>query len=65
MLREHAAVGYTGDAYHRVDVSSPQRKMLAALWRASPVPRLGDGERLLTMAALLHRDASGTPWSRR
>lgn len=59
VLREHAAIGYTGDAYHRVDVSSPQRKMLAALWRESPLPRLADGERLLTMAALLHRDASG------
>ncbi|MEG8034858.1 GNAT family N-acetyltransferase [Sphingomonas sp. LR61] len=35
VLREHAAIGYTGDAYHRVDVSSPQRKMLAALWRES------------------------------
>ncbi|PZO59395.1 MAG: siderophore synthetase [Leifsonia xyli] len=59
VLREHAAIGYTGDAYHRVDVSSPQRKMLAALWRESPLPRLAEGERLLTMAALLHRDASG------
>ncbi|QZQ55209.1 GNAT family N-acetyltransferase [Curtobacterium sp. TC1] len=59
VLREHAAIGYTGDAYHRVDVSSPQRKMLAALWRESPLPRVTDGERLLTMAALLHRDASG------
>ncbi|MFZ6991594.1 GNAT family N-acetyltransferase [Curtobacterium sp. RRHDQ66] len=59
VLREHAAIGYTGDAYHRVDVSSPQRKMLAALWRESPVPRLSDGEQLMTMAALLHRDASG------
>ncbi len=59
VLREHAAIGYTGDAYHRVDVSSPQRKMLAALWRESPVPRLSDGEQLMTMAALLHRDSSG------
>ncbi|WP_250899953.1 GNAT family N-acetyltransferase [Curtobacterium flaccumfaciens] len=59
VLREHAAIGYTGDAYHRVDVSSPQRKMLAALWRESPLPRVRDGERLLTMAALLHRDAAG------
>lgn len=59
VLREHAAIGYTGDAYHRVDVASPQRKMLAALWRESPVPRTAPGERLLTMAALLHRDADG------
>ncbi len=59
VLREHAAIGYTGDAHHRVDVASPQRKMLAALWRESPVPRLGPGERPITMAALLHRDARG------
>ncbi|PZF54954.1 siderophore synthetase [Curtobacterium sp. MCSS17_008] len=59
VLREHAAIGYTGDAYHRVDVPSPQRKMLAALWRESPVPRLRTGERPITMAALLHRDARG------
>jgi len=59
VLREHAAIGYTGDAYHRVDVPSPQRKMLAALWRESPVPRVRDGERLMTMASLLHRDADG------
>ncbi|MFJ3385057.1 MULTISPECIES: GNAT family N-acetyltransferase [unclassified Curtobacterium] len=59
VLREHAAIGYTGDAYHRVDVASPQRKMLAALWRESPVPGLAEGEQLMTMAALLHRDAAG------
>ncbi|WIB15248.1 GNAT family N-acetyltransferase [Curtobacterium sp. MCPF17_050] len=59
VLREHAAIGYTGDAYHRVDVASPQRKMLAALWRESPVPRTAPGEQLMTMAALLHRDADG------
>ena len=59
VLREHAAIGYTGDVYHRVDVPSPQRKMLAALWRESPVPRLRAGERPTTMAALLHRDARG------
>ncbi|WP_144760425.1 GNAT family N-acetyltransferase [Curtobacterium sp. 9128] len=59
VLREHAAVGYTGDAYHRVDVPTPQRKMLAALWRESPVSRLADGEQLMTMAALLHRDGAG------
>ncbi|MFJ7288920.1 GNAT family N-acetyltransferase [Curtobacterium sp. NPDC098951] len=59
VLREYAAIGYTGDAHHRVDVPAPQRKMLAALWRESPLPRVAEGERLMTMAALLHRDASG------
>ncbi|GAB3187052.1 GNAT family N-acetyltransferase [Nesterenkonia suensis] len=63
VLREHAAIGYTGDAYHRAGSSSDQQKMLAALWRESPIARLTErgesGERLMTMAALLHRDARG------
>ncbi|MFC7495821.1 MULTISPECIES: GNAT family N-acetyltransferase [unclassified Nocardioides] len=59
VLREIAAIGYTGDAYHRLTRPSPYRKMIAALWRESPVPRVGDGERLSTMAALLHRDGAG------
>jgi siderophore synthetase component len=59
VLREIASVGYTGDAYHRVAGRSPYQKMIAALWRESPVPSLADGERLMTMAALLHRDAHG------
>lgn len=62
VLREHAAIGWTGDAYHRLPVASAHRKMVAALWRESPVPRLAEGERLATMAALLHRDADGVPY---
>lgn len=61
VLREHAAIGWTGDAYHRVPVASPYRKMVAALWRESPVLGLAEGERLATMASLLHRDRDGTP----
>ncbi|MFB9314135.1 IucA/IucC family protein [Nocardioides plantarum] len=63
VLRERAAIGYTGDVFHALAAShgvrSPQQKMLAALWRENPVPRLADGEQLATMAALLHRDAAG------
>lgn len=59
VLRELAAIGYTGDAFHRLSGSSPFRKMIAALWRESPVPRTPEGEQLTTMAALLHRDADG------
>ncbi|WP_326553144.1 GNAT family N-acetyltransferase [Micromonospora sp. NBC_01813] len=60
VLRELASVGYTGDAYHRsgAPVSAYQR-MLAALWRESPVPRIGSRQRLATMASLLHRDHDG------
>lgn len=59
VLREHAAIGWTGDVFHRVGGPSPYRKMVAALWRESPLPGLVDGERLATMASLLHRDAAG------
>ena len=60
VLRELAAIGYTGDAYHRTPVPNAYRKMLAGLWRESPLPRLTADERAVTMAALLHRDANGT-----
>ena len=59
MLRERAAIGYTGDAYHRTRTTNPHRKMLAALWRENPVAQLAPGERAFTMAALLHRDHEG------
>ena len=59
VLRELASIGYTGDAYHRSGAPSAYTKMLAALWRESPVPRLAQGERLATMASLLHRDRAG------
>ncbi|WP_308036519.1 GNAT family N-acetyltransferase [Actinoplanes sp. DH11] len=59
VLRELAAAGYVGDAYHRTGTPSAYTKMLAALWRESPVPKLADGERLATMASLLHRDRDG------
>ncbi|WP_278259962.1 IucA/IucC family protein [Nocardioides convexus] len=44
VLREVAAIGYTGDAFHRLAGTSPYRKMIAALWRESPVPRTAEGE---------------------
>ncbi|MFD1827983.1 IucA/IucC family protein [Mumia zhuanghuii] len=59
VLRERASIGYTGDVYHRTSTPSAHRKMVAALWRESPVPRLGADERLATMASLLHRDRDG------
>jgi siderophore synthetase component/RimJ/RimL family protein N-acetyltransferase len=56
VLRELAAIGWTGDVFHALPDPSAYRKMVAALWRESPVPLLGAGERTATMAALLHRD---------
>ncbi|MPQ98229.1 IucA/IucC family siderophore biosynthesis protein [Modestobacter sp. I12A-02628] len=63
VLRERAAVGYTDRWYTDATVpGSPYRKMLAALWRESPVPTLRPGQRLATMASLLHVDAAGRPF---
>lgn len=63
VLREVASAGYTGDAFHRHTERSAHQKMVAALWRESPLTRIGDGERLATMASLLHRDATGAAFA--
>ncbi|WP_341976333.1 IucA/IucC family siderophore biosynthesis protein [Microbacterium sp. LWO13-1.2] len=59
VLRERASIGYTGDAYHRTPEPSAHRKMLAALWRESPMPLITGSQQLATMASLLHRDHDG------
>ncbi|WP_017977114.1 IucA/IucC family protein [Actinopolyspora halophila] len=60
ILRERAAIGYHNEYYEAAgSKSSPYRKMLAALWRESPVPKIRSGQRLVSMAALLHVDRFG------
>ncbi|RNG36125.1 IucA/IucC family protein [Streptomyces botrytidirepellens] len=60
IIRERAAIGYHHRQYEAAtNRYSPYRKMLAALWRESPVPSLEPGQRLATMASLLHTDADG------
>ncbi|MDP9612965.1 IucA/IucC family protein [Streptomyces demainii] len=60
IIRERAAVGYHHRQYEAATAKgSPYRKMLAALWRESPVPTLEPGQRLATMASLLHTDPHG------
>ena len=59
VLREVAAIGYTGGAYQRLPQPSAHQKMFAALWRESATSRLREGERAATMASLLHRDSDG------
>ncbi|MEU8027429.1 IucA/IucC family siderophore biosynthesis protein [Streptomyces sp. NPDC049099] len=64
IIRERAAVGYRHLEYEQAtDRYSPYRKMLAALWRESPVPSLQDGESLATMASLLHVDHTGASFA--
>ncbi|MEU4168470.1 IucA/IucC family siderophore biosynthesis protein [Streptomyces sp. NPDC026665] len=64
VIRERAAVGYRHLEYEAAtDRYSPYRKMLAALWRESPVPSLGEGESLATMASLVHVDHEGASFA--
>lgn len=64
IIRERAAVGYRHLEYEQAtDRYSPYRKMLAALWRESPVPSLGEGEQLATMASLVHVDHEGASFA--
>ncbi|MDH6128489.1 IucA/IucC family siderophore biosynthesis protein [Kitasatospora sp. GP82] len=60
IIRERAAIGYHHRQYEAATGRySPYRKMLAALWRESPVSTLEPGRRLATMASLLHTDHEG------
>lgn len=64
IIRERAAVGYRHLEYEAAtDRYSPYRKMLAALWRESPVGSLQDGESLATMASLVHVDHEGASFA--
>lgn len=60
ILQEVASIGFRQRYYESaIAGDSPYKKMLSCLWRESPVPRLAPGERLMTMAALLHVDREG------
>jgi len=60
LLREIAAVGYRNPQFEAATgKSAAQRKMLAALWRESPINLLEEGQTLATMASLLHVDSQG------
>ncbi|MBY8880809.1 IucA/IucC family protein [Actinacidiphila acidipaludis] len=60
IIRERAAVGYRHRPFEEAtQKGSPYRKMLAALWRESPIAGLEPGRSLVTMASLLHVDAAG------
>jgi siderophore synthetase component len=60
ILREVASVGYRNHYYETALVNdTPYKKMLSALWRESPVSQLKPGQRLMTMASLLHLDTQG------
>lgn len=59
MLREVASVGYRHPDFEALGRTHINNKMLAALWRESPITKIEQGQSLMTMAALLHIDAYG------
>ncbi|MCA1323915.1 IucA/IucC family protein [Herbaspirillum sp. alder98] len=60
ILREVASLGFRHRYYEgAISGDSPYKKMFSALWRENPLPLIGPGQRLMTMAALLHVDQYG------
>lgn len=60
ILREVASMGFRNHYYEAaIQTDSPYKKMFSALWRENPLPLLRKGERLMTMASLLHVDRDG------
>lgn len=61
ILREVASLGFRNYYYEAaIAADSQHKKMFSALWRENPLPLIEAGERLMTMAALLHIDRHGT-----
>jgi siderophore synthetase component len=62
LLREVASVGFRNRHLEAaIEADSPHKKQLSALWRESPAAQLAEGERLMSMTALLHVDTQGRP----
>lgn len=59
MLGEIASISYINPYFEDYGKHNPYNKMIASLWRESPVSFLQKEEQLMTMAALLHVDNDG------
>ena len=59
LLGEVATVGYRNLLFEPLGRAIPHNKMLATLWRESPLTKLNENQQCMTMAALLHIDANG------
>jgi siderophore synthetase component len=59
MLGEVASVSYINPYFEGFGKHNPYNKMIASLWRESPVAKLKNEEQLMTMAAFLHLDKDG------
>ena len=62
LLGEVATVGYRNLLFEPLGRAIPHNKMLATLWRESPLTKLKDNQKCMTMAALLHVDQNGDPF---
>lgn len=56
MLGEIASVSYVNPYVEEFGTHNDYNKMLASLWRESPVSEITEGQQLMTMAAFLHID---------
>ncbi len=59
MLGEIASVSYVNPYFEEFGTHNDYNKMLASLWRESPVTAIDEGQQLMTMAAFLHIDHTG------
>ncbi len=59
MLGEIASVSYVNPYFEEFGVHNDYNKMLASLWRESPMSVTNVGQQVMTMAAFLHIDDQG------
>jgi siderophore synthetase component len=59
MLGEIGSVSYVNPYFEEFGPHNDYNKMLASLWRESPMGAIAEGQRLMTMAAFLHVDQTG------
>lgn len=59
MLGEIASVSYVNPYFEQFGMHNDYNKMLASLWRESPISAIDDNQKPITMAAFLHIDHEG------
>ena len=59
MLGEIASVSYVNSYFEEFGIHNDYNKMLASLWRESPITKIKKGQQPMTMAAFLHVDHYG------
>lgn len=59
MLSEIASVSYVNPYFEEFGPHNDYNKMLASLWRESPIANVEEGQQSMTMAAFLHVDHHG------